>query len=242
MEKPFLDKKALVIGGTGGIGKAVALGLASRGADLYIHGGSSQQRLEDTLKAIRKFGGKAEGFLLTIEDPGAAEEILERFPLPDILICAWGPFKRAPLTEFNRDFWQYMVMANLTFPGLLVSLVLPEMIRNRWGRILLFGGTNTENIRGFISSTPYSAAKTGLGVIAKSVARSTAGYGINCNLICPGLTDTEYLSDDEKRYNKELNPGNKILMPEDIARSCMDILENPNINGALIPVDLGVCL
>ena len=242
MEKPFAGKKALVIGGTGGIGRAVALGLARRGAELTIHGGSSWERLETTLKTIEGLGGKGEGFLLSIDNLIAAEEILARIKAPDILVCAWGPFRRAFLDKLDREFWQTMVMGNLAFPGLIVSLVLPNMIKKNWGRILLFGGTNTDTIRGFLTSTAYSAAKTGLGVIAKSVARYASVYGISCNVICPGLTDTEYLDENEKRYNRNLSPEGQVFSPEDIAGFCMDILENPGVNGAIIPVDRGISL
>ena len=242
MEKPFAGKKALVIGGTGGIGRAVALGLAERGAELTIHGGSSLERLENTLKTIKKLGGKGEGFLLSIDNLIRAEEIFARAPDPDILVCAWGPFRRAPLDRLDLEFWQGMVMGNLAFPGLVVSLALPKMIERNWGRILLFGGTNTDSIRGFLTSAAYSAAKTGLGVLAKSVAKHAAAQGISCNVICPGLTDTEYLDDNEKKYNRDLSPGNQALSPENIAWFCMEILENPGINGAVIPVDRGISL
>jgi NAD(P)-dependent dehydrogenase (short-subunit alcohol dehydrogenase family) len=112
------------------------------------------------------------------------------------------------------------------------------MAKKGWGRILLFGGTNTDVIRGYSTSTAYSAAKTALGVIAKSVAKSSPG--VSCNVVCPGLTDTEYLGEDSLQYNREKSPGNKPLAPEDIARVCMCILENPAINGAVIPVDKGL--
>jgi NAD(P)-dependent dehydrogenase (short-subunit alcohol dehydrogenase family) len=238
MEKVFHGRQALVVGGTGGIGRAITLGLAERGAGLTIHGGTSQERLDSVLKAVEKAGAKGEGFLLPITGPESAEEILAHAPEPDILVCAWGPFKRKPLEELDSEFWQSMVFGNLIFPGTLVSLALPAMIKKKWGRFLLFGGTNTDTIRGYSSSTAYSAAKTALGVIAKSVAKSN--LGISCNVICPGLTDTEYLDKDSLQYNREKSPGNKPLTPEDIARICMGVLENPVINGAVIPVDGGV--
>jgi 3-oxoacyl-[acyl-carrier protein] reductase len=241
MEKVFLGKKALVVGGTGGIGRAVTLGLAERGAELIVHGGFSKERLENTLKAVREAGAKAEGFLLPISGAESAKEIFSHAGEPDILVCAWGPFKRKPLEALDCEFWQSMVMGNLIFPGALVSLVLQGMIKNNWGRILLFGGTNTDTIRGYVSSTAYSAAKTALGVIAKSVAKCESGR-ISCNVVCPGLTDTEYLDENELQYNREKSPCGKALLPEEIARICMDILENSRINGAIIPVDGGICI
>ena len=238
----FSGKKALVIGGTGGIGRAIALGLAEKGAELMIHGGSSRERLDDTLELIKKAGGKAEGFLYSIEDLSAAEEILSRSFKPDILVCAWGPFKRGNLETLDRAFWQGMVEKNLTFPGILVSLVIHDMIEQRYGRILLFGGTNTDTIRGFMTTAAYSAAKTGLSVLAKSVAKSTGPYGVSCNVICPGLTNTEYSDEEQQLYNSEKSPGGIPLDPNDIAKTALYVLENDAINGAIITVDRGLII
>jgi len=115
------------------------------------------------------------------------------------------------------------------------------MERN-WGRILLFGGTNTDTIRGFTTTAAYSAAKTALGVIAKSAAKTAGSRGVTCNVICPGLTDTEYVTEEQKRYNREKSPGGKPLSAEEIARTALDILGNPGLNGAVIPVDQGLVL
>ena len=242
MQKPFLGKKALIVGGTGGIGKALALNLAERGAELTVHGGSSQKRLDDTLAAIRGNGGKADGFLLEINSPAAAEELFDNSPPPDILVCAWGPFRQGNLEALDREFWQKMADFNLVFPGILVSLALRGMIERNWGRILLFGGTNTDTIRGFTTSTAYSAAKTALGVLAKSVAKSAGKHGVTCNVICPGLTDTEYTPEKLKSYNREKSPGGQAIKAEQIAFAAMAALENECLNGAVISADQGVVL
>ncbi|MCL2472823.1 MAG: SDR family NAD(P)-dependent oxidoreductase [Treponema sp.] len=238
----FSGRKALVIGGTGGIGRAVALGLAERGAELIIHGGSSRERLDSVITAIRKNGGKADGFLLSINNPAAADKILALCPDPDILVCAWGPFKQGALETLDNEFWQNMVESNLVFPGILVSKTIRGMMERNWGRILLFGGTNTDNIRGFTTTTAYSAAKTALGVIAKSAAKTGGSRGVTCNVVCPGLTDTEYTTAGQRQYNAEKSPGGEPLKSGQIARAALAILENPGINGALVSVDQGVVL
>ena len=242
MQKPFLGRKALVVGGSGGIGKAVALGLAAKGAEMTIHGGSSGERLDGTLRAIRESGGKADGFLLRVDSPLAAEKIFALSPPPDILVCAWGPFRQGSIETLDGDFWQSMGGYNLVFPGILVSIFLKGMMERNWGRILLFGGTNTDTIRGFTTSAAYSAAKTGLGVIAKSAAKTAGASGVTCNVLCPGLTDTEYTLEGMRRYNREKSPGGKPLNTEQIALAALAILENPCINGAVIPADQGLIL
>jgi NAD(P)-dependent dehydrogenase (short-subunit alcohol dehydrogenase family) len=242
MEKVFAGRRALVIGGSGGIGSEVALRLGALGAHVIVHGGSSRERLDRTLARIRDAGGRGEGFLCPADIPGAAERILARAPAPDILVCAWGPFKRALLGELSSEDWNYIIQNNLIFPGILVSLVLCDMINNGWGRILLFGGTNTDIIRGFSTTAAYSAAKTALGVLAKSAAQSAGSHGVSCNVLCPGLTDTEYGDETVRAYNQRRSPGGKALDPGEIARLAMAVLENPQVNGAIIPVDRGVVL
>ena len=240
--KQFLGKKALVVGGTGGIGRAVALGLAEKGAELTIHGGSSRERLNNTLKAVRETGAKGEGFLLAIENSDAAEKILSLSPPPDILVCAWGPFKQGNLENLDGGFWQKMVENNLIFPGIMVSRVIKGMMERNWGRILLFGGTNTDTIRGYTSTAAYSAAKTALGVLAKSAAKSAGPRGITCNVLCPGLTDTEYSTEEQRRYNSEKSPDGIPMRAGQIALAALAILENPCLNGAVISADQGVVL
>ena len=238
----FSNRKALIIGGSGGIGRAVALGLAASGAELIVHGGSSQERLDSAIAEIREIGGKAEGFLLYIDSPSAAERILARCPAPDILVCAWGPFRQGPLEETGCDFWQAMAENNLIFPGILVSLALKGMIKQNYGRILLFGGTNTDTIKGYTTTVAYSAAKTALGVIAKSAAKTAGAYGVTCNVVCPGLTETEYTSEDQMRYYREKVPGGIPMRTEQIARAALEFLGNPCLNGAIAAVDQGVVL
>jgi 3-oxoacyl-[acyl-carrier protein] reductase len=246
----YTGKTALIIGGSGGIGRELALGLADRGANLIIHGGNSPERLENTLEELRARQAAVSGFLYplggSMGPERAAEFILSRVSCaPDMLICSWGPFNRAPLTETSPEMWRFLTESNLIFPGILISAFLQDMINNKWGRILLFGGTCTETIRGFTATAAYSAAKTALGVLAKSAARTAAAAGaaeLTCNVVCPGLTDTEYTGEAEQAYNRNRSPGGRVLKPAYIARAALDILENPAINGAVLSVDGGICI
>jgi 3-oxoacyl-[acyl-carrier protein] reductase len=251
VEGIFARRRALVIGGTGGIGRAVALGLAARGADLTIHGGHSAERLESALAEARgkaAAGARIGGFLFPVTAPvnKAAETILARTAelsgtgTPDILVLAWGPFHRSPLQETKPEKWYFLAENNFIFPGILISTLIGDMIIRKWGRILLFGGTNTEAIRGFSTTAAYSAAKTALGVLAKSAAKSAGSAGVTCNVVCPGLTDTEYTGEKEQAYHRGKNPGGKGLSPEDIAALALNLLESPVVNGAVIPLDGGV--
>jgi NAD(P)-dependent dehydrogenase (short-subunit alcohol dehydrogenase family) len=242
MDKIFSGKKALVVGGSGGIGAAISIKLAEMGAEVFVHGGHSQEKLNRTLKAIRDAGGKAEGFLYPADQDGAAEAILAKVPKPDILICSWGPFLQQPLAEMTPDEWKNTVKNNLIFPGILVSLVFRDMIDNGWGRIILFGGTNTSTIRGFSTTAAYSAAKTALGVLAKSIALQSGSANVTCNVICPGLVETEYVDDEMKAYIKSHSPAGKVESPVDVAEFVTAVLPSNQLNGAVIPLDYGIKL
>jgi NAD(P)-dependent dehydrogenase (short-subunit alcohol dehydrogenase family) len=242
MNQVFSGKRALVIGGSGGIGSAISIKLAEMGADVFVHGGHSEEKLHQTLQKIREMGGEAEGFLYPADQNGAAEAILAKVPNPDILICSWGPFLQRPLTEMRADEWEKIVKNNLIFPGILLSLVLPDMIHNGWGRIILFGGTKTDTIRGFSTTAAYSAAKTALGVLAKSAAIQAGSSNVTCNVICPGLVETEYVDTNMKDYIKTHSPGGKIETPADIAEFVTAILPLSQLNGAIIPLDYGLKL
>jgi 3-oxoacyl-[acyl-carrier protein] reductase len=253
----FSGRRALVIGGSGGIGRALALALAGAGASVVITGGSSQERLDRTLAELRQKTPAVSGFLCRIGDenpdsPGFSSEKAVEFILnksvqalngvPEIVICAWGPYKKSVLAETEPRDWRFLTESNLIFPGILISRVLGGMINSGWGRILLFGATGTAQIRGFTGLAAYSAAKTALGVLAKSAALEAGASGLTCNVICPGLTDTEYCGETEKSFNRKHSPGEKALEPEEIARFAMSILENPGINGAIIPIDRGIII
>lgn len=239
----FSGKKALVVGGSGGIGGALSRELGRAGAEVWVHGGTSKERLERTLKAIRRLGARAQGFLYPIQDPEAgAGALLRRFPDPDILVIAWGPFTQAALEDMEPGDWIFLMNCNIIFPGIMISAVLRGMINKGWGRILLFGGTGTAEIRGFTGTPAYSAAKTALGVLAKSTARRGGSRGVTCNVLCPGLVDTEYTGEDARSYNRGHYPGRKGPSTLDIARAGIAMLTQPQMNGAIIPVDGGVVL
>ena len=251
-EGVFEGKRALVIGGSGGIGKAVAMGLALRGASVIITGGNSEERLEKTLAELNNLAAgieyKAEysGFLCKIGTPEgfspekAASFILDKAGMPDILVISWGPFKKIALQDSKPEDWRFLVENNLVFPGIMVSFVLNHMKNRGWGRILLFGGTKTADIRGFSDTTAYSTAKTALGTLAKSVAKSAGNAGVSCNVLCPGLTATEYSSAEDLAYCRTNNPGGKPLTAEEIGICALRTIESSVINGAIIPADSGL--
>jgi NAD(P)-dependent dehydrogenase (short-subunit alcohol dehydrogenase family) len=111
-----------------------------------------------------------------------------------------------------------------------------------WGRILLLGGTRTDAIRAYSTNAAYAAAKTGLAVLAKSLAAEGAGRGVACVLACPGLVETEYLGEREREDLRGRAPGGRLADPAELAAAALGLLSaEPCIaSGAVLSLDGGL--
>ena len=239
-------RRALVVGGSGGIGRAVALELGARGAHVIVHGGSSRARLDSALAELESQGGSGEGLLLEL---GGTHEGFLRFfeALPgmgeiDVLVVAFGPFVRKSLAATSTADWERLALFDLALPGALCSALFPAMAARGWGRILLFGGTRTDGIRDYSSNAAYAAAKTGLSVLVKSLAAEGADHGVGSILVCPGLVDTEYLSEPMKAAFRSHAPGGRLTPPGEIAAAAVRLIaDDPCIaSGAVVTLDGGL--
>ena len=231
-----------MIGATGGIGRHVALALAEPGMEVVVHGRSHDERLEALLEELRVRGARAEAVIRMVE---RAEDIIEEVDrlLPvDFLVVSLGPMMKASVEETDSEAWRRMSELNFVMPAALVGRCLPSMKERNFGRILLFGGTATDRIRGFRSIAAYAAAKTALGSVVKSVARQTSDYDICINALCPGYVDTEYYNDAERRSAERAAPGGVMMDPAEVAETAAFLLRrgNRSLTGALVPMDGGL--
>jgi 3-oxoacyl-[acyl-carrier protein] reductase len=237
-------RKALVVGGTGGIGAALARSLAARGASLIIQGGSSRERLDALVAELSASGASASGFLLPLEGP---EDLVNRLPglgPIDILAVAFGPFLQKPLDQMSADEWSRLALLDLALPGAAVSALLPSMAERGYGRVILFGGTRTDAIRAYSMNAAYAAAKTGLAVLVKSVAAEYASSNIGAFLLCPGLVDTEYLGEPLREALRAKSPRGRLIEPEEIAELAASLAAaDPCLaSGAVLNLDGGLKL
>lgn len=191
---------------------------------------------------LRSLGAEAEGFLMPLQGPEDAPELCRRAARIDILVCAFGPFLRGPLETQTAGDWSRVTGLNLALPGALVSTCIGSMLERSWGRILLFGGTGTDAIRGFSTTAAYAAAKTGLGSLAKSVARVGGERNVTCNVLCPGFVDTEYVDEQERSWMLKRAGAARVLDSAEIAQTAYELLANSALNGAIIAVDAGLSL
>jgi NAD(P)-dependent dehydrogenase (short-subunit alcohol dehydrogenase family) len=187
-EKLQLDGKvAVVVGGSSGIGKTIALGLAQAGADVV----SSARRIElvkELADEIESLGRRSLRVTCDVADRGSLDGLLkaclDAFGKVDILVNAAGTTKRAPTLDFPEAEWNRIIDTNLT--GILRSCQIfgRHMIERRYGRIINIASMST--FLGLFEVTAYGASKAGLASLTKQLAVEWSGHGVCVNAIAPG--------------------------------------------------------
>ena len=235
-------RRALVVGGSGGIGRAVSYMLAAQGASVVVPGGHDGERLDQVVRYIKNHGGVARKLLKRIDRAADFLPSLEDIGDIDILVVSFGPVFYGSIEQTDPVEWARLTELNLVLPGILVSRFLPPMQRRRWGRIVLFGGPRSAPQGGFREIPAYSAAKAGVESLCRSAARSTGNANISINVVSPGYVDTEYLDDATREELRRRAPRKTLIPPERVARIVRNLVcaEEPDVHGAVIPVDQGL--
>jgi 3-oxoacyl-[acyl-carrier protein] reductase len=184
-------KRALVTGGSGGIGAAVCRRLAADGCHVYIHANSGTQAAQALADAVRAEGGDAEVLVFDVTDTVAVAGILtplvEHQPI-QILVNNAGIHDDAVFPGMRTEQWRRVMDVSVNgFFNVTQPLLMP-MIRSRWGRII--NVSSIAALTGNAGQVNYSAAKGALNSATKSLAREVAGRGITVNAVAPGIIDT----------------------------------------------------
>ncbi len=213
------------------MGASLARSLAAEGAEVTVLG----RRSPETPPFPPEVSLRELDFMLQEN----RDKVLELARKADILCYLWGPFLQKPLDETGAQEWDFMAFANLAFPGSLVSAALPSMRAAGWGRILLFGGTRTDEVRGFFTNPAYGAVKTGLSSLAKSVALSYAREGITCNVLCPGFVESGRHDAQTAAALAEKMPDGLLIREEEVAEAAVFLLRGALFNGISLRIDKG---
>jgi len=233
--------RVLIVGGTGGIGLATARVAANAGADIIIHGHSAS-RLAERVSELASTGASVTSVCADLSTGVPGDDLLSAARVTDILVMAYGPFIQKPLAETSAADWQNMALTCLALPGILASAAAMSMASRGFGRILLFGGTRTDSIRGFRTNAAYAAAKTGIGVVAKSISAEFGARGVSCAVVCPGYVDTEYVPPAIGSALAKASPRGKMIPVSDIAGLVLYLMEGGMdlANGSVIVADTGL--
>jgi 3-oxoacyl-[acyl-carrier protein] reductase len=181
-------KRALVTGGSGVIGAAIACELARQGLHVLVHASRNAFAAEQVVEQIRAAGGSAATIVFDVTDRAATTQALEGFadqaPI-QVLVNNAGVHDDVPLAGMHGEQWDRVIGVSLTgFYNVTHPLLLP-MIRTRWGRIIHI--SSVAGVIGNRGQVNYAAAKAGLHGATKSLALELATRGITVNAIAPGI-------------------------------------------------------
>lgn len=242
-------KRALVTGGTQGIGLSIARGLAQAGATVMINA-RKQEKLDGALGYFKQAGLPVAGVLFDITDSVQIKEqiaYIEKHHGPiDILVNNAGIIRRAPAESLREDDWHDVILTDLTAPFLMSKYVGQYMIGRRSGKIINICSLMSELGRDTV--TAYAAAKGGLKMLTRNLATEWAPHNIQVNGIGPGYIATP-INVDYRQAGNPLNdyiisrtPAGRWGTPEDLVGTAVFLASAASdfVNGQLIYVDGGL--
>jgi len=243
------DRVAIITGAARGIGRAIALKLASGGAKLALMDVLEEPLAESVALCTEAGSPEARCYRLDVTDEQAVEETVDRvaeeFGSIDILVNNAGITRDDLLMRMESSAWDIVLAVNLKGTFLMTRVAARHMLRNRRGRIVNLASVS--GLAGNAGQANYSASKAGVVGLTKTTARELAARNITANAVAPGFIETDMtavLSDAVKEKAKAAIPLRRMGRPDDVAEAVAFFAsdEAAYITGQVIAVDGGMVM
>ena len=240
----LIGKRALVTGGSRGIGAAIAVTLAEKGAAVAITYERSADRAAQLVEAIAAKGGKAVSIQADSADPAAiqrsVDEAVEKLGGLDILVNNAAIARYSPIAEYPVEDIDAQLMVNIRGPILASKAAIPHLPAG--GRIINIGSAGAERIAG-TPGTVYFMTKSAIQSLTRGLAQELGPRDITVNTVQPGSTNTDMNPEDGESadFQRALIPLGRYGQPEDVA-AAVAFLASPaarQITGTILTVDGG---
>ncbi|MDK2924720.1 MAG: 3-oxoacyl-[acyl-carrier protein] reductase [Bacillota bacterium] len=244
------DKVAIVTGGGSarGIGRATALTFAREGAKVVVQD-INLAGAEAVAAEIRANGGQAiavgGNVAVRADMEKMAETAVKTFGRIDILAHIAGITQSKKVLDMTNEDWDRIITVNLTGTFNAVKAVLPQMVAQRYGRIVAISSVSAKRGGGIFGGAHYSAAKAGVLGFIKNLAREVAEYGICANSICPGLIDTDItggqMTPERREELRRDIPLGRLGTAQDVANAVLFLAsdESAYLTGEVMDVNGG---
>ncbi|MBW1689948.1 MAG: SDR family oxidoreductase [Deltaproteobacteria bacterium] len=242
----FLDGHIALITGAGqGIGKACAFAIASKGADLIVLE-KNAEALGEVTRELKQSGYGVTGHVVDLTNIEELREVvgaIQKVRMIDILVNNAGFDRPGTSDKIDKKDFDEVITIHVTVPLTLIQMLLPDMRRAGWGRII-----NLSSVYGAIGGkgeVAYSTAKAGIIGLTKSVARECGKDGVTVNAVLPGLIRTPTIEAFmAEKYKREIiadTPLGRMAEPEEVARVIAFLASDDAsfITGAALPVSGG---
>ena len=221
--KPLENKIALVTGAARGIGQAIALQLASDGADLALCDVKAEW-LDDTAAKVRALGRRAETYAMDVAAGAAVGEAVAKiaadFGRIDVLVNNAGITRDTLLIRMTEEDWDAVLDVNLKGAFLVTKAVVKYMMKQRSGAIVNIA--SVVGIMGNQGQANYTASKAGLIALTKTTAKELGSRNVRVNAVAPGFIRTamtDKLAEPVKEAMLKMVPLGRLGEPEDVAKA-----------------------